>query len=155
MANILALTRSQPQLTLAPGETLIEAGDAGGELYVLEQGRLSVSRDGVEIATISTPGALIGEMSVLLGDTHSASVRAETAATLRVIEDALPFLERTPLMALHVATLACERLDRTSQLLVELRKEAEGKAAEQGFLGRIFAAITEPPKRGASAGDQA
>lgn len=148
MANILALTRGQPARTLGAGEALIEAGDAGGELYVLEAGRLTVSRDGIDIATIDQPGALIGEMSVLLGDDHSATVRAETASTVRVIEDALPFLERTPLMALHVATLACERLDRTSALLVQLRKEAEDKAGDSGVFGRIFGALTSPASRG-------
>lgn len=148
MASILALTTGQPTRALAPGETLIAAGEAGGELYVLERGRLVVERDGIAIATISEPGALIGEMSVLLGVDHSATVRAETASTLRVIADAIPFLERTPLMALHVATLACERLDRTSALLVELRKETEGKAEEQGLLSRIFGALTAGEMRG-------
>jgi CRP-like cAMP-binding protein len=148
MASILALVTGQPRRELARGETLIEAGEAGGELYVLERGRLVVERDGVTLATITEPGALIGEMSVLLGVDHSATVRAEAATTLRVIADAIPFLERTPLMALHVATLACERLDRTSALLVELRKETEGKAEEQGLLSRIFSVITAPEVRG-------
>src|SRR5690606_30676328 len=109
-----------------------------------EAGRLVVERDGVDIAIIAEPGALIGEMSVLLGVDHSATVRAEAETTVRVVEAAIPFLERTPLMALHVATLACERLDRTSALLVELRKESEGKAEEQGLLSRIFNALTAP-----------
>jgi CRP-like cAMP-binding protein len=144
MASVLALVTGQPTRTLAPGEILIAAGEAGGELYVLERGRLSVEREGVPLATIAEPGALIGEMSVLLGVDHSATVRAETESTVRVIHDAIPFLERTPLMALHVATLACERLDRTSALLVELRKETEGKASEQGLLSRIFSALSAP-----------
>lgn len=148
MASILALVTGQPRLELAAGDTLIQAGESGGELYVLERGRLLVERDGVPLATISEAGALIGEMSVLLGVDHSASVRAEVPTTLRVIEDAIPFLERTPLMALHVATLACERLERTSALLVELRKETEGRASEQGLLSRIFGALTTPEVRG-------
>ena len=147
MAAILALVAGQPQRRLATGEVLIRAGEAGGELYVLEAGRLVVERDGVDIAIIAEPGALIGEMSVLLGVDHSATVRAEAETTVRVVEAAIPFLERTPLMALHVATLACERLDRTSALLVELRKESEGKAEEQGLLSRIFNALTAPEVR--------
>ncbi len=144
MASLLTLLKSQPSRALAQGERLIEAGDASGELYVLETGTLVVTRDGVDIATIDTPGALIGEMSVLLGTDSAATVRAAAPSSVRVIEDALPFLERTPLVALHVATLACERLDRTSALVVQLRKEAEGKAAEQGVLGRIFNALAGP-----------
>lgn len=151
MASVLALTRSQPQRHLAPGEHLITEGDAGGDLYVLESGRLTVERDGIAIATIADPGALIGEMSVLLGDDHSATVRAETASVVRVIDDAIPFLERTPLMALHVATLACERLERTSALVVQLRKEAADRADDQGMFGRIFSALSGPSSRGRAA----
>jgi len=148
MASVLALTKSLPQRSLAPGEALITEGDAGGELFVLEHGKLTVERDGVTIATIADPGALIGEMSVLLGVDHSASVRADGPATVRVIEDAVNFLERTPLMALHVATLACERLDRTSALVVQLRKESEASGTEQGLLGRIFSSLTAPAPKG-------
>ncbi len=148
MASLLALTQGQPLRRLAPAEVLIEMGDApGGELYVLQAGRLIVSRDGVDIATIDEPGALIGEMSVLLGTDHSATVRAEISSEVRIIENAIAFLERTPVVALHVATLACERLDRTSALVVELKKETEGRAGEQGLLSRIFSAMLEPPKR--------
>jgi CRP/FNR family cyclic AMP-dependent transcriptional regulator len=124
VANLLTLTKTQPLRHLQAGETLIDAGEAGGELYVLEKGRFSVIRDGVEIATITEPGSLIGEMSVLLGVDHSATVRALTPVDVRVIEGAIDFLEATPLVALHVATMVCQRLDATSALLVQLKKEA-------------------------------
>ena len=140
MVNILPLAKSHPVRSLAAGETLIEAGEAGGELYVLQSGKLSVIRDGIQIATIGEPGALIGEMSVLLGVDHSATVRAIGAAEVRVIENGIGFLEATPIVALHVATLACQRLDATSALVVQLRKQ--GATAEPGILERIFGAIT-------------
>jgi CRP-like cAMP-binding protein len=148
MASLLTLTQSQPTKTLGAGETLLVAGESGGELFVLEQGSLVVERDGIELATISEPGALIGEMSVLLGIDHSATVRALAPTRVRVIDNAIAFLERTPLVAMHVATLACARLDATSALLVELKQETTGKAGEQTLLNRIFGALMEPePKR--------
>ena len=144
MASILTLVRSEPVRQLARGEILIEAGGQGGQMFVLETGRLTVSRDGVDVAIIAEPGALIGEMAVLLGTDHSATVTADVASTVRVIDDALAFLERTPIVALHVATLACERLDRTTALLVQLRKDSEGRSGEQSLLGRIFSSLTVP-----------
>ena len=70
MANLLALTIAYPTQKLERGDRLIEAGEARGELFVLASGRLVVERDGVEIARITEPGTLVGEMSVLLGTYH-------------------------------------------------------------------------------------
>ena len=144
MASLLTLTQTQPTRTLKPGEELIVAGEATGELYVLERGRLVVERRGVDLAKIVEPGALVGEMSVLLGTDPSATVRAETETVVRVIDNALGFLERTPLVALHVATLACARLDATSALLVELKQETASTQGDHSILNRIWGALTEP-----------
>src|SRR5690606_12772618 len=124
MATLLTLTFSQPTLELAPGDVLIKEGDPGGDLYVLESGRLGVERDGVALATIAAPGALIGEMSVLLGTANTATVRAQAPTAVRVVRDALAYLERQPLVALRVAMLLSQRLDATSALLVEAQKQA-------------------------------
>lgn len=141
MANLLALTIAYPTLSLERGEALIETGEALGELYVLVSGRLVVERDGIEIARITEPGTLVGEMSVLLGTDHSANVTALTPVEVRHIEDGIRWLEQSPIAALHVATLACQRLDATSALLVQLRKEANGNR-EHGLLERLFGAVT-------------
>jgi CRP/FNR family cyclic AMP-dependent transcriptional regulator len=138
MANLLTLTTAYPTLRLDQGERLIETGESRGELFILMSGQLKVERDGVEIARITEPGTLVGEMSVLLGTDHSANVTALTPVEVRHIEDGLRWLETSPIAALHVATLACQRLDATSALLVELRKGGR----ESGFLERLFSAVT-------------
>jgi CRP-like cAMP-binding protein len=136
MASLLTLTFSQPTLKLEPGDVLIKEGDPGGDIFVLESGKLRVERDGVTLATISSAGALVGEMSVLLGTENTATVRAEKATTVRVVKDALAYLERQPMVALRVAMLLSQRLDATSALLVEAQK---GKPAEQhGVLARLM-----------------
>lgn len=144
MANLLALTIAYPTLSLERGEALIETGEALGELYVLVSGRLVVERDGIEIARITEPGTLVGEMSVLLGTDHSATVTALTPIEVRHIEDGIRWLEQSPIAALHVATLACQRLDATSALLVQLRKEGN---REHGLLERLFGAVTGAENR--------
>jgi len=141
MASLLTLTFSQPVRNLAVGEVLITRGEPGGDLYVLESGKLVVERDGVDIATISEPGALIGEMSVLLGNESTATVRAQKASAVRVVRDAVAFLERQPLVAMRVATLLAQRLDATSAVLVELKAEGKGKANE-GIFNRLMSALS-------------
>ena len=144
MAPLLTLTYSQPTLSLEPGDVLIKEGDPGGDLYVLESGRLRVERAGITLATIGSPGALIGEMSVLLGTENTATVRAEKPTTVRVVKDALAYLERQPLVALRVAMLLSQRLDATSALLVEAQKQAtKGKPPEpNGVFGKLIATVS-------------
>ena len=140
MESFLALAASQPARTLAPGAVLIAQGQPGGNLYVLEAGQLAVERDGVRVATISTPGALVGEMSVLLGTPNTATVRAERETHVRILENAREILEHHPALTLRLASLMASRLDATSAFLVELTRQHSSES-EQGLLGKIIAAL--------------
>ena len=145
MTTLAALAVSLPLETLPPGAQLTSEGSHSGRLYLLESGRLAVSREGVALATIDQPGAIIGEMAVLLGIPHSATVTAEVTTQVRIIDEALDVLGANPDFALHLATLACARLNATSALLVELRREAKGKKQEQALMSRILGAMMATP----------
>jgi CRP-like cAMP-binding protein len=136
MTSLLLLTYSAPTIELDKGDVLISQGESDGNLYVLDSGVLAVERDGVRIATIDQFDSLIGEMSLLLGKPHSATVRAEGKARVRVVKDAMVVLERHPLITLRLATLLCQRLDSTSALLAGLSHEPDAKV-EQGLIGRL------------------
>jgi CRP-like cAMP-binding protein len=143
MSTLATLTASAPKRVLRRGEVLLTQGDTGRDLYVLESGRLVVERDGATIAVIEGPDSLIGEMSVLLGKPHSATVRADCETRIRVIEDAIRVLERQPELTLKVATLVTERLDATSGLLaamVTTRTPGQpvGKSAASGLWRTLF-----------------
>ncbi len=146
MSSLAALAVSLPLQTLAAGERLTTEGSYSGRLYLLEAGRLTVSREGVDIAHIEEPWAIVGEMAVLLGTPHSATVTAETPVRVRVIDEALDVLSQNPDFALHIATLACARLNATSALLVDLRRAAEGRKREQALMSRILSAMLATPK---------
>jgi CRP-like cAMP-binding protein len=136
MTSLLLLTYSAPTIELDKGDVLISQGESDGNLYVLDSGVLAVERDGVRIATIDQFDSLIGEMSLLLGKPHSATVRAEGKARIRVVKDAMVVLERHPLITLRLATLLCQRLDSTSALLASLSHEPDAKV-EHGLIGRL------------------
>lgn len=146
MPTLAALAHSFPLETLAPGTHLTTEGTRSGQLYILESGKLTVQREGVALATIDEPGAIIGEMAVLLGIPHSATVIAQSTARVRVVDDALGTLSQHAEFALHLATIACARLNATSALLVELKGQATGKAKEQALMSRILSALSATPK---------
>jgi hypothetical protein len=69
---------------LAAGDTLVQQGDPGDELYLLLDGVLGVEVDGEEVAEVG-PGAVLGERALLEGGTRKATLRAATPARVVVI----------------------------------------------------------------------
>ena len=73
---------------LEPGETLVEQGAPGDELYLVLDGVLSVEIDGEAVAEIG-PGAIVGERALLEGGTRTATLSARTRGRVAVIPGAL------------------------------------------------------------------
>jgi CRP-like cAMP-binding protein len=106
------------------GAELIRQGSGrSGSLFVLKEGEVEVMRDGKFVASTRQPGAIFGEMSVLLDKPHSASVRALTDVQLYVIDDALTVLEQHPSWLLQIARLLAQRVNATTAQLVSLKQQ--------------------------------
>lgn len=141
MTQLPDFALSLPTEVLPAGTFLTLEGGQSGRVYVLVQGKLTVLREGVVLASIDQPGALIGEMAVLLERPHSASVRAEGSVTVRVMADAASSFAADPALALHVARVAVGRLNTTSALLVELRRAARNRPGELALVERLLGAV--------------
>ena len=74
------VVRASEMLQLALGELLVKEGDpAAPEVYVLVEGTLVVQSKGNLIAKLDQPGAVIGEVAVVLSAKRTADVVARTA----------------------------------------------------------------------------
>jgi len=69
-----------PLATYQPGETVLSAASTTGRLLILKEGAVAVVKEGVEIARVTEPGAVFGELSALLDQPHTADVRALEAS---------------------------------------------------------------------------
>ncbi len=65
------------------GETLVQQGDPGGDLFLLLDGVLVVEVDGEPIAEVG-PGAILGERALLEGGTRTSTLRAVTNCKVAV-----------------------------------------------------------------------
>lgn len=119
---------------IAPGMTLIEQGGRTGQLYVLKDGQLEVLRDGRHVSTIRTPGAVVGEISVLLDMPQSATVRAVTAVDYFVIDDAIAVLNAHPDWLLQIARLLAQRVNATTALLTRDKADEPALVLPQNFM---------------------
>ena len=123
------------------GEMVLTAGHTTGQLLILRKGLVAVAKEGVEIARVTNPGAVFGEISALLDQPHSADVRALTSSQFHVADAAA--LLQDPAVLLYVAAILARRLDGANQTLVELmiqvdhpRKMIEKTAKKmKGLLG--------------------
>lgn len=71
---VLAVAKSR---IYEEGATIVEQGTAGGEMFIIIDGRLVVERDGLKIAELG-PGGHFGEMSLVDDAARSATVKART-----------------------------------------------------------------------------
>ena len=98
-----------PLVKCHAGENVLTAGSTTGRLTVLKSGTVEVVKDGVQIAKISAPGSVFGELAVLLGQPHTADVRALEQSEFHV--------------ALYVAATLAQRLDSANRALVEIKRQ--------------------------------
>src|SRR5215469_8319562 len=78
-----------PIASFQAGETVLRAGSRTGRLLILKKGAVSVVKEGVEIARVSEPGAVFGELSILLDQPHTADVRTLESSEFHVANEEL------------------------------------------------------------------
>ena len=139
-----------PLVTYQAGETVFAAGSRTGRLRILRKGAVAIVKEGVEIAKVTEPGAVLGELSALLDQPHTADVRALETSQFHVA-DAAALLAQDPIALLYVATVLARRLDGANQALIELKSQLQagqppsviGKTVEkiEGLLGAGAASL--------------
>jgi CRP-like cAMP-binding protein len=77
----------------------------------------------VVVNTVTRPGALVGEVSVLLGKPYGATVRATEPSVLRHAKDGDSLLNHHPAVARLMAVGLAERLNFVTAYLVDLKQQ--------------------------------
>ena len=127
----------------APGELVIQQGDYGEELFVVEKGDLEVlidRHDGMQRVASLHVRQFFGEMSLMTGEPRSATVRAETEVTLLVVskETLQPILEASPELANEISSVLAERELNLRSTVAPGESKAEQVSARSGeLLNRI------------------
>jgi CRP/FNR family cyclic AMP-dependent transcriptional regulator len=113
-----------PLTTYQHGETVLAAGSKTGRLLVLRKGAVAIIKEGIEVAKVTEPGAVLGELSALLDQPHTADVRALETSQFHVA-DAVALLTQDPVALLYVAAALARRLDGANQALIGLKSQLQ------------------------------
>ena len=106
-----------------PGEELLKEGQRSGLLFILVSGAVEVRKGNIRISTVSEPGALFGEVSVLLDTPHTATVRTLQDTSFHVTDDPLVFLRSNPGIAMELARLLAGKLHLVTTYLADLKQQ--------------------------------
>ncbi len=147
--EVLAVTAGCPRRVFSSGVVLLDEGKRAGVLYFLESGKVEILKLGHLISTVTQPGAVFGEVSVLLEQPHMATVRAGTEIVVRVVENPQAFLETNPAIAVHVARLLARRLNAVTTYLVDLKRQYEDRTDHLGMVDEVLESLLQmQSKRG-------
>ena len=73
MQNILEICEGSDPIGYNPGDTILSEGEKAGVLFVLIEGKVDVVKGNHVLNTLSEPGSIFGEISMLLDVPHMAN----------------------------------------------------------------------------------
>jgi CRP-like cAMP-binding protein len=111
---------SWPVEAYGAGEMVLARGTTTGKLLVMIEGVVEVVRDDRRIAEIAEPGAVFGELALLLDQPHTADVRTLAPSTFHVA-NGRTILRVDSDTTLYVAAVLAQRLTTVNRYLVEVR----------------------------------
>jgi CRP-like cAMP-binding protein len=139
---MVRLSMHLPLVEMTTGVEVVSQGGPSGGVWILISGALQVFKGDVTVNTITKTGAIVGEMSVLLGTDHGATVVATEPSSLRYAEDGHAFLFGDPEITKLIAVGLAERLNFVSTYLADI-KEQYGDASGLSMVSDVLSHLAE------------
>lgn len=152
MRAVLEHCVGRQETYVAADSLLLREGETTGELFVLLEGELEVRKGDTVVAVVTEPGAVLGEMSVLLGLPHTATVRAATGSTVYKIDDGDSFLREKSEVSLLVAKVLAQRLNAATTYLADIKRQYAGHGTHLEMVGEVLETLVNLPGSKASPG---
>jgi CRP/FNR family cyclic AMP-dependent transcriptional regulator len=141
MKTTLEICAGLPEREFAQAEDIIVEDHKGESLFVLKEGAVEILKKETQVNVVSSPGSIFGEVSVLLGRAHMATVRTLKPSTFYVIDDAHHFLQKNPEINLHIARLLAVRLNSVTTYLVDLKQQFDSREDHLGMVDEVLESI--------------
>jgi CRP/FNR family transcriptional regulator, cyclic AMP receptor protein len=154
VTSMLPLSAHLPEVELDSGQVVVREGGSGGAIWVLISGALQVRKGDIPVNAITHPGAVVGEIAVMLGTDHGATVETTARSRLRYAADGHALLG-DPDVARLIAVGLAERLNFVTSYLADLKYQygdAPGLSMVSDVLTRLVQ-LQQPVARTGSVRD--
>ena len=141
MVDLLQLSSHLPEVDIDSGQEILREGERARGIWILVSGELRVRRGTTVVEWIDQPGAVVGEMAVLLDTAATASVEATEPSRLRYAEDGEAFLT-DPSVTHLVAVGLAERLNLVTTYLADLQDQY-GDSPETDMVWQILTRLKD------------
>ncbi len=141
MNDLVERCAELPRRTFSVGDVIVEQGAPFGSIVILVEGSVSIDRDGITIAVLDTPGAVLGEISTVLERPSTATVRALSNCTVLQADDGGSFLLERPDVLLDVARALATRLDNLTGHLTDVKRQYGGDSGHLGMLDEVLSTL--------------
>jgi CRP-like cAMP-binding protein len=136
--EVLAKLADYPLRVFEEGDVVLSEGSRTGRLLFLKLGAVDIMVDDIEVVRSDEPGAVFGDVALLLDQQHRADVRAVQPSSFFVIDHAERFLEAEPAVLLYIAKVLARRLDAVNHLLIEGRSRSAEAEPRGGFFAEMY-----------------
>ncbi|MBG1233444.1 cyclic nucleotide-binding domain-containing protein [Aestuariivirga litoralis] len=147
MTSILDKCDPQRLQNFPNGTVLLPEGARTGKLHILKSGTVEILRGETQVAVISDEGAVFGEMSVLLGTPHTATVRALTDCETYLYEDAAAFMAKDAEIALAIAAMLAQRLNNATTYLADVKNQYADSGNHLSMVSSVLASLVNQPAK--------
>ena len=141
MPTVLDYCQNLPEKTLAAGETMLGEGGKEGVLYILIEGEVEVLKGDFQVNTVAEPGAIFGEISVLLDMPHTVTVKTLTACRAHVLERASEWLQSHTDISYELARMLAQRLHGITTYLVDLKNQFGDQKDHYGMVHEVIESL--------------
>jgi len=138
MATILSFCQRFPETNFGAGDVLLAEGQQTGILYILIEGNVEILKGDIQITTVSEPGAIFGEISILLNIPHIATVKTLAPSRIHVIERGSEFLQSNPDITYQISRLLALRLQGVTTYLVDLKRQFEDQEGHLSLVDTVL-----------------
>jgi CRP/FNR family cyclic AMP-dependent transcriptional regulator len=141
VADIIDRCADLPRRSFAPDDVIVEQGAHFGAILVLVEGRIGIERDGILLALMETPGAILGDMSTVLERPATATLRAVDSCIVLCADDGAEYLRSRPDVLFDVAAALATRLDNLTGHLTDIQRQYGGDGSHLGMLEDVLSTL--------------
>lgn len=141
MKSVLSLCQGLPEQAFQPGDILMTEGGTDKLIYVLIEGGVNIYKRDVLVSSQFEPGAIYGELAVLLNVPHTATVKAAVNCRAYVVEEANAFLRSHPDLSFQLASLLARKLNSITSYLADLKHQFEDRDDHLGMVDEVLESL--------------